>query len=55
MRNRILSLCLSAVILMGAGAFCGTAAQATETAGEGASAGDLRRRILRSGFVFEKV
>ena len=37
MRNRILSLCLSAVILMGAGAVWGTAAQATETAGEGAT------------------
>ena len=42
MRNRILSLCLSAVILMGAGAVWGTAAQATETAGEdaGDSEGD---------------
>ena len=37
MRKRILSLCLSAVILMGAGAVCGTAARATETAGEGAT------------------
>ena len=37
MRKRILSLCLSAVILAGAGAVCGTAARATETAGEGAT------------------
>lgn len=37
MRKRILSLCLSAVILVGAGAVCGTAARATETAGEGAT------------------
>ena len=37
MKKRILSLCLSAVILMGSGAMYGMTAQATETAGEGAT------------------
>ena len=37
MRKRILSLCLSAVILAGAGAMSTMSARATETAGEGAT------------------